>query len=142
MDLKVLDYAVYVTLSVVLTIWVATTLSRHGRRFLVDVFQGDESLADSVNHLLVVGFYLVNLGYISLQLKLEQVPADGGQVIEALATKVGLVLVVLGVMHFGNIFVLAKMRRNAINDANPVPPPAAQLPPPLPAPAGMPMRTA
>ena len=141
MDLKVLDYAVYVTLSTVLTMWVATTLFRHGRRFLLDVFQGDESLADSVNHLLVVGFYLVNLGYISLQLKLEQVPADGAQVTEALATKVGLVLVVLGAMHFGNLFVLAKMRRNAINDQNPVPPPAL-LPPPLPAPPAAPLATA
>ena len=134
MDLKVLDYAVYIALSAALTIWVATTLSLHGRRFLLDVFQGDESLADSVNHLLVVGFYLVNLGYISLQLKLDQVPANGGQVIEALATKVGLVLVVLGVMHFGNMFVLAKMRRNAIEDSRPAGPPAPILPPPLPAP--------
>ena len=142
MDLKVLDYAVYVTLSTVLTIWVATTLSRHGRRFLLDVFQGDGSLADSVNHLLVVGFYLVNLGYISLQLKLDQAPGDGSQVIEALATKVGLVLVVLGVMHFGNMFVLARMRHNALAENNPAGPPAPVLPPPLPAPPSRAMGTA
>ena len=130
-DFKVVDYLIYVGLSSVLTIWVATTLSRHGRRFLVDVFRGDESLADSVNHLLVVGFYLVNLGYISLQLKLDTAPADTAQVVEALATKVGFVLVVLGAMHFGNLFVLARMRRNAINDAKPAQPPAPILPPPM-----------
>ncbi|MEA2684047.1 MAG: hypothetical protein QOK05_2375 [Chloroflexota bacterium] len=137
MDLKLFDYLIYVTLSTLLTIWVATTLFRHGRRFLLDVFQGDESLADSVNHLLVVGFYLVNLGYISLQLKLEQIPAGFAEVTEALALKVGLVLVVLGAMHFFNLFVLAKMRRNAINDRNPALPPAPVLPPPLPAPPMM-----
>ena len=143
MDLKFLDYMVYVTLSALLTIWVATTLFRHGRRFLLDVFQGDESLADSVNHLLVVGFYLVNLGYISLQLKLEQAPSNVGEVTEALAFKVGLVLVVLGGMHFFNLFVLAKMRRTAINDQNPKPaPPAPVLPPPLAAPVGYPPATA
>lgn len=131
MDSKVLEYTIYVALSAILTVWVATTLSRHGKRFLVDVFRGDNSLADSVNHLLVVGFYLVNLGYISLQLKLDIPPANFAQVVEALATKVGFVLVVLGVMHFGNLFVLARMRRNAIRDQQPQFPPMPILPPPL-----------
>ncbi|MGI8610368.1 MAG: hypothetical protein ACR2MY_14290, partial [Candidatus Dormibacteria bacterium] len=132
---------VYITLSAVLTMWVATTLFRHGKRFLLDVFKGDESLAASVNHLLVVGFYLVNLGYISLQLKLEQAPADPGQVVEALAAKVGLVLVVLGAMHFGNLFILAKMRRDAINDDKP-PTPSTPPIPVLPPPVMPPMATA
>jgi hypothetical protein len=131
LDSKVLEYTIYVALSAVLTIWVATTLSQHGKRFLVDVFRGDESLADSVNHLLVVGFYLVNLGYISLQLKLDILPANFAQVVEALATKVGFVLVVLGVMHFGNLFVLARMRRHAIQDQRPPLSPPPLLPPPI-----------
>lgn len=113
MDLKVIEYAFYAAISVTLTIWVANTLFRHGRRFLVDVFKGDEALADSVNHLLVVGFYLVNLGYVSLQLKLNDTPGSAAEVIEALAGKVGFVLVVLGVMHFGNVFVFTRLRQNA-----------------------------
>jgi len=113
MDGKVIEYLVYVPASVLLTVWVASTLFRHGRRFLVDVFRGDETLADSVNHLLVVGFYLVNLGYVSLQLKLDTAPTSPSEVIEALAFKVGLVLVVLGAMHFGNLFVFTQMRRQA-----------------------------
>src|SRR5215510_8728250 len=98
MDDKVVEYLIYVPASVMLTVWVATTLSRHGRRFLVDVFHGDGGLADSVNHLLIVGFYLINLGYVSLQLKLDIAPTGTAEVIEALAGKVGLVLVVLGVL--------------------------------------------
>ena len=68
MDVVVWTYGAYVILSVFLTIWVAQTLHKNGRVFLVDVFHGDESLADSVNHLLVVGFYLINFGYVSLAL--------------------------------------------------------------------------
>ena len=57
-------YLVYLTVSVALTMWVARTLHRNGRIFLVDAFHGNEGLADSVNHLLVVGFYLVNIGFV------------------------------------------------------------------------------
>jgi len=124
---KVVEYLIYMPASVLLTVWVATTLLRHGRRFLLDVFGGDEGLADSVNHLLVVGFYLVNLGYVTLQLRLDTAPEDPAGVVEALASKVGLVLVVLGVMHFGNLFVLTSMRRRA---QQPRPAPAPATPPP------------
>lgn len=126
MDYRVIEYLVYLPLSILLTVWVARTLFRHGRRFLVDVFQGDESLADSVNHLLVVGFYLINLGYVSLQLKLDTTPSSGAEIMEALATKVGLVLVVLGLVHFGNLGVFAKMRQHVNRPRTPAaPPPAA-----------------
>ena len=79
-----------------LTIWVARTLHRNGRIFLVDAFHGNEALADSVNHLLVVGFYLINIGYVTLALKSRQQPVDMQTAIELLSTKIGLVLLVLG----------------------------------------------
>ncbi|NUR26952.1 MAG: hypothetical protein HOV83_14095, partial [Catenulispora sp.] len=69
MDLTVLSYVIYLLISVVLTVWVARTLSRAGRVFLAQVFPDSEQLPDAVNHLLVVGFYLVNLGFVSLYLK-------------------------------------------------------------------------
>jgi len=110
----VVTYLVYLAVSIALTVWVARTLSKNGRLFLVDVFRGDERLADSTNHLLVVGFYLINLGYISLALKLGVDVPDARYGIEALSWKVGLVLVVLGGMHFFNLFVFSRMRRNAL----------------------------
>jgi hypothetical protein len=139
---KVIAYLIYFPVSVVLTVWVATTLFRHGRRFLLDVFKNDEQLADSVNHLLVVGFYLINLGYVSLQLKLDDAPASAAGVIEALSVKVGLVLVVLGAMHFTNLFVFSKMRREARRPVRPTgaaatePSPWTAIPPPPPRPGG------
>ena len=123
MDYTLIEYLVYLPASVLLTVWVARTLFRHGRRFLVDVFHGDVSLADSVNHLLVVGFYLVNLGYVSLQLKLDTAPGSAAGIIEALATKLGLVLVVLGLVHFTNLGVFAKLRQHAGKPTAPAPPP-------------------
>ena len=124
MDLTVLSYVIYLFISIVLTIWVARTLSRAGRVFLAQVFAGSEHLADAVNHLLVVGFYLVNLGFVSLYLKSGSTTDTARQVFEALSVKEGVVLLVLGGMHLGNVFVLNRLRTNSRRDFGlpPVPP--------------------
>jgi hypothetical protein len=106
-------YVLYLAISVALTVWVARTLSKNGRIFLVNSFASDERLADSINHLLVVGFYLINMGYVTLALKLGDKPVSTQSAIEFLSTKVGLVLLVLGAMHFFNVFVIAKWGKRA-----------------------------
>ena len=113
MNLNVLSYTVYLVLSIGMTIWVARTLSKNGLPFLVDVFEGNRELAGSVNHLLVVGFYLINLGYITLALKLGYEVTNSTESFEAVAFKVGWVLVVLGAMHFLNLYIFSRMRRHA-----------------------------
>lgn len=115
------SYAIYLVLSVGLTVWVARTLFKNGRVFLVDSFGGNESMADSVNHLLVVGFYLINVGYVSLALKYGARPQSLDETIEGLSTKVGVVMLVLGAMHFFNLFVFSRMRRRALLRSSPPP---------------------
>lgn len=107
----VITYLVYLAISIAVTIWVAHTLSSNGYRFLFDGFAGDEGLAQSVNHLLVVGFYLINLGFVSLVLRYGDKPQDIQGAIEFLSTKIGLVLLVLGAMHFFNMKVINNFRR-------------------------------
>jgi len=104
-------YISYLAISIGLTIWVARTLYRSGRVFLLDAFHGNADLADSVNHLLVVGFYLINIGYIALALKTTSALATFREAIELESTKIGVVLLILGAMHFFNVLVLAKMRK-------------------------------
>ena len=124
MTIEITTYLLYLAISIALTIWVGRTLFKNGRVFLVDVFHGNESLADSVNHLLVVGFYLINFGYVSLALKLGYDVASAREGIEALSVKVGMVLLVLGAMHFFNLLIFSRMRRRAslVNGPPPVPP--------------------
>ena len=106
-------YFSHLAISIALTVWVARTLHRNGRVFLVDAFHGNEELADSVNHLLVVGFYLINAGYIALALKTSNPLSNLREVIELESVKIGVVLLILGGMHFFNILIFAKMRSRA-----------------------------
>jgi len=109
MDLVVYTYTAYLLVSVGMTVWVAKTLSHNGQVFLEKVFGGNRALASSVNHLLVVGFYLINLGFISLALTLGYNVDSLRQSIEALSSKVGVVLLVLGGMHFFNLYVFSRI---------------------------------
>ena len=115
------SYTVYLGISIMLTMWVARTLSRSGRVFLVDAFHGNAGLADAVNHLLVVGFYLINVGYVALAMKYGDKPLGVQGSFEFLSTKVGMVLLILGSMHFFNLAVLSAMRRRGIDGNNGAP---------------------
>ena len=123
-------YATYVLISIALTAWVGRTLHKNGRAFLIDVFADREDLADSVNHLLVVGFYLINFGYITLALKLANHAGNAIEAFEATSHKIGLVLVVLGIMHFFNLYLFSRIRRSKrlARTGRPLPPNARVQP--------------
>jgi len=128
MNYLVATYTTYLAISIALTIWVAKTLHKNGRQFLVDSFHGNNTLADSVNHLLIVGFYLINIGYVALALKFSAHATNLQESMEAVSTKVGTVMLILGGMHFLNIAVFARWRRRAMHVATPPPiPPVPYL---------------
>ena len=113
MNYFILTYAVYLIVSILLTIWVARVLFNNGRIFLVDIFHGNTPLADSMNKLLVVGFYLVNIGYMCLVLKETGAIKNTREVIEVLSYKIGTIILILGGMHFFNVIIFFKLRSKA-----------------------------
>lgn len=116
MNYFILTYAFYLAISIALTVWVAKVLFKNGRVFLVDIFHGNQELADSVNRLLVVGFYLVNIGYMSLVLKEEGSIQSTQVLIEVLSRKLGCIILILGGMHFLNLTIFFKLRNRARNE--------------------------
>ena len=107
-------YCLYIIISIFITVFVSRTLSKNGEVYLIDGFNGNDVLAKSVNHMLVVGFYLLNLGFVLIRMqnggRLDRVES----VITYLSSNVGLVLLVLGFAHFFNMFVIHKFRDNQI----------------------------
>ncbi len=129
MNATVTTYGLYLIIALPLTIWVARNLFNNGRIFLVECFHGNEALADSVNRLLVVGFYLINFGFVALYLRVAEEVQQVRGIFEALSAKLGVVLLVLGAMHFFNLLVFTRMRKRATWDQAPPPlPPTGVLP--------------
>ncbi|MBL8176910.1 MAG: hypothetical protein JNK48_19710 [Bryobacterales bacterium] len=121
----VYTYLLYLALSFTVTVWVARTLQRNGRIFLIDAFHGNNPLADSVNHLLVVGFYLINLGWIVATLRTYLEIHTARALLELLSDKMGVVLIVLGIMHFFNLYLFSRIRRRALQRGPDAPFPVA-----------------
>ena len=116
-----ITYIVYTTLSITLTAWVGRTLFTNGRIFIIDSFRGNVEMADAVNKMLLVGFYLVNIGFVSLFLQFGDKPESLIEAIEYISTKIGVVLLVLGGMHYFNMRNIAKMRSKALFKPRPKP---------------------
>jgi hypothetical protein len=113
MNHLVITYALYLVITISLTIWVARTLFKNGQVFLLEIFHGEKEVASSVNKLLLVGFYLINIGYAVYTLKVSSLVLDAQQVIEILSLKVGLIILILGGMHFLNLYIFFKLRKRA-----------------------------
>jgi hypothetical protein len=126
MDWTATSYLTYLAITVPLTIWVASTLSSNGRVFLEDVFDDNAALADAINKLLVVGFYLLNVGFVLLYLRTGEVVVDLPSLMEVVSLKVGVVMVVLGLIHFTNVYVFNAIRRRVRMEGLRTPPLAPQ----------------
>lgn len=109
----VVYYSLYFFLTVIVTVYVATTLFKNGRMFLIDIFHGDQPLADSVNKLLLVGFYLINIGYAVYTLSITGEVETVRLLIERLSVKLGGIILILGGMHFFNLYVFYSLRKKA-----------------------------
>jgi hypothetical protein len=103
-------YLAYLASSLGVTVFVGLTLYRHGRPFLIDVFAGRIWLADATNDVLLAGFYLTNWALVLMFLTVRQPPTQWDAALIDLTFKLGVVLLTLGVMHFGNVAILLAVR--------------------------------
>ncbi|HWE88277.1 MAG TPA: hypothetical protein VG317_02285 [Pseudonocardiaceae bacterium] len=113
MDLAVVGYVIYIALSVALTLWVARKLSQNGQVYLADVFR-NERVGAALNQLLVVGFYLVNFGFVALWLSTDAQVSTVRDVLQVLSVKMGTVLLVVGGLHLVNLLIFSRVRRNGL----------------------------
>ena len=109
------NHLLYVLVCVPVIVAVGRTLARHGEVFLADVFE-DRAVATATNRLLVVGFYLLNVGFVLLYLRAGGRVGSAEGLIESLSLKVGVVLLVLGGLHVLNVKVFSAMRRRHVVD--------------------------
>jgi len=125
-------YVIYVAIAATLTIWLARTLFHNGTAFLHDVFEERPELADAVNRLLVVGFFMLNLGYALYLLRASR-GLDAFEATQFLVNRLAILLVTLAGMHFLNVFVFWRIRARREQRTLPFPIAPQVLVPPAPA---------
>ncbi|RKQ72116.1 hypothetical protein DES40_1453 [Litorimonas taeanensis] len=112
----VYTYMAYISLSLTLTIWVGRKLNVNGRIFLLENYGDKPVLADAINQMLLVGFYLINIGFIAYTMQIfDGVPMNWAEVLEFLSVKIGFMSIVLGVLHFSLMFALQQYSKIGFN---------------------------
>ncbi len=110
----IIGYLIYLPIVIVLTIYVSKMLFKNGKLFMIDIFKGKEDIATATNKLFEIGFYLINIGWAMLILKISYYSSNGMNyqtLIEILSKKIGGFSIYLGVMLFINLYLFFRGRR-------------------------------
>ena len=115
MNYNVGAYIVFLTLMIFLIVYVGRYFYTNGRVFIISLFNGQEALADQVNRLLLIGYYLLNIGYAFL--KLRQWEKIGGleAMVSSVAGNIGALIFILALIHYCNMLVIYLLSRSKTN---------------------------
>lgn len=112
MDTMIWVYLGYLIICVLITTLVARTLRMHGPVFISGKSDSPTPITRAKTHLLIVGFYLMCIGLISYTLSYGQQATDAKSGIELMSSKVGGMILFIGLMHFLMVWVFAAIRNN------------------------------
>ena len=106
MNLNISAYITFMALMVFIIVYVGRYFYTHGRVFIIALLKGNVSLADSINRLLLVGYYLLNIGYTFLRLRQWTKISTVEAWCSSLALNMGTLTLILALLHYGNMLAI------------------------------------
>jgi len=117
-----IGYAVYLPIALFLTLYVSKTLFKNSKIYMLDIFKGREEIALATNKLFETGFYLLNIGFALLIMKITSYSDTYQSLVEVLSAKIGGFSIYLGIMLFVNLYYFFRGKRKAKENFHPVAP--------------------
>ena len=114
MNYNILSYSIYGCISFYIIFYVGKLFYRNGRVFILRLFDGNEPLTDTTNNILLIGYYLFNLGYSVFQLSFWEKVNGTDTLISSVSHKTGILVLILAVTHYFNmifIYLLSKRKK-------------------------------
>lgn len=106
MNYNILCYTIYAILTIYIIIWVGKLFHRNGRVFIIKLFNDNSSLSDTTNNIILVAYYLFNIGYAVIQFSFWDHVANAGELIASIADKTGILILILAATHYCNLFII------------------------------------
>ena len=106
MNSNILAYVIYLAATLYIIYWLGKVFHRNGRVFILQLFNGDAEGTDTINNILLVAYYLFNIGYAFLRLKTWQPIRAPAQLISSLGYNLGLLILILAITHYFNILLI------------------------------------
>ncbi|MFC4262844.1 hypothetical protein ACFOWM_08150 [Ferruginibacter yonginensis] len=112
--MNVLAYSIYLFITYWVTVKVGNIFYKNGRHYILNIFNNDVPLADFINKILLVGYYLVNLGYATVMLKNWKTIATVAELMASVSNKCGSIIISLAVMHFINMYSIPLIGKSSL----------------------------
>jgi len=106
MTYNILSYIIYGCITVYIIYYVGRLFHRNGRIFILRLFNGNDSLTDTTNNILLLAYYLFNIGYSVIQFSFWERITDVVNMISSISVKTGILILILALTHYFNIFLI------------------------------------
>ena len=114
MNLNIIGYLIYLSLTSIIIIKVGKLCYDNGNIFVSQLIPNHEELCHQINKTLLIGYYLLNLGYCAMTIISWEKIQTTNQLIEIIATKSAINILTIGFMHYINIILLTKYIKKLI----------------------------
>jgi hypothetical protein len=104
--MNTIAYLLYLLLTYCITVHVGLAFYRNGRVYILDLLRGDERITDSINRLLLTGYYLLNLGYAALMIRFWPLMQNWQDILTSITLMTGRIMLILSVIHYLNMAVI------------------------------------
>ncbi len=112
MEYQITSYFIFLFFSFFITIKVGWILFKNGEVYLLEIFNYHKTYVKSINKLLLIGYYLINLGKAAIEITYWEEITTLSKLIKVVGNKLGNLLLLLAVMHFINVIGLALFSKN------------------------------
>ncbi len=106
MNLNISAYIAFIALMIIIIVYVGRYFYTNGRVFIISLLKGNISVADSINRLLLAGYYLLNIGYAFLKLQNWRKISTLEGWCSSLAINMGTLILILALMHYLNMLAI------------------------------------
>lgn len=118
MNYNIISYLIYSCITIFIIIWVGKLFYTHGRIFILRLFHQNKSLTDTTNNILLLAYYLFNMGYAVLQFSFWETVTDPESMIASVSLKTGILIMILAVTHYFNMILIYFLSKRIINSSH------------------------
>jgi hypothetical protein len=106
MNYNILSYLIYGCITIYIIYWVGKLFHRNGRIYILRLFHQNEAVTDTTNNILLIAYYLFNIGYAVAQFSFWEKVSDVETMIATISAKTGVLVTILAVTHYCNLYLI------------------------------------
>ena len=108
MNLNIIGYVIYLLITTFIIINVGKICYRNGNIYVAQLIPKHEDLCQKTNQVLLIGYYLLNLGYCGMTIISWDKIISYSQLVEVISIKTATIICIIAILHYFNIYIITK----------------------------------